>query len=384
MEFSGAEEAIVTLARLLHKNKQIKLCLCSTRFINNHIKHLPFEDSYTINRKKPLSIEELYSTLLNPLNLIRNLRHCLDVADDFQPDVIHSGIFTSALPSVIIAKRLQLPVIEHIHDYRTLCLTDLPFLDGIISQLSYSQELRYYLKKVEFYKATLAIGFRRLFYSLYNQCDLLIAVSNFVKKTLSPYLKPPIKVLYNAVDVENEKRTEKGKHNKISLVYSGRLSAAKGFPLFLKASELLLKNGVDMEIHITGMGELELLANRFAKAFNKNVYFHGFLPRNKLYDLVKNSNVTVHPSLWPEPCPLSIIKSVELGTTALASNRGGIPELLSPKYLFYPKQADLHNKLCEFFKNPDKFPPSLAVDTSPETIVNRLVDIYKLLAYGGM
>lgn len=382
IEFSGAEESVVTLAKLLCKNKNIKLRLCSTRFIDNRMERLSFEDSHVINRKRPLSIEELYSTLLNPIILARNLRYCLDVADDFRPDVVHSGIFISVLPSIIIAKRLKVPVIEHIHDYRVLSLTDLPFLEGAVSQLSYSQELKYYLKKVEFYKAIFAVGFRRLFHSLYNQCDLLIAVSNFVKRSLSPYLKPPIEVLYNAVDIENGGRSEKKKRDKVSIVYSGRLSSAKGFPLFLRASDLLLKSGIDMEIHITGMGELEPLAHHFAEAYKKNVQFHGFLPRNELYDLITSSHVTVHPSLWPEPCPLSVIKSVKLGTTAIASNRGGLPELLPPKYLFNPKQKDLRNKLFKFFRNPDEFPPSLAVDTSPESIANRLVDIYRLLTCG--
>lgn len=382
IEFSGAEESILTLAKLLSQIKEVEVCFCSTRFIDNRIERLSFEDSYVINKKKPLSIEELYSTLLNPIIFAKVLRHCIEVADDFRPDIIHSGVFLSLLPSISVARRLKAPVIEHIHDYRALSLTDLPFLHGNISQLSYTQELKYYLQKVEFYKAVFAVGFRRFMQSLYNQCNLLIAVSNSVKESLSPYLKPPIEVLYNAVDTNGEGGYDKRKRDKTSIVYSGRLSLAKGFPIFLKATKKLLRSGIDMEVHITGRGELEAIAHRFARTYPKRVKFHGYLPSNELYNLITSCHVTVHPSFWPEPCPLSVIKSVKLGTTAIASNRGGLSDLLPPKYLFKPNTKELHNKLLEFVRNPDEFPPTLATDTDPAAITSRLLHIYRLVMCG--
>lgn len=382
IEFSGAEESILTLAKLLSQIKEVEVRFCSTRFIDNRIERLSFEDSYVINKKRPLTIEELYSTLLNPIIFTKVLRHCIGVGDDFRPDIIHSGVFLSLLPSIIIARRLKVPVIEHIHDYRALSLTDLPFLDGSISQLSYTRELKYYLQKVGFYKAVFAVGFRRSMQSLYDQCNLLIAVSNSVKESLSPYLKPPIEVVYNVVDTNGEGGHEKRKRDKISVVYSGRLSLAKGFPIFLKAADKLLRGGIGMEVHITGRGEFEALAHQFARTYPKRVKFHGYLPTDELYDLTTSCHVTVHPSFWPEPCPLSVIKSVKLGTAAIASNRGGLSELLPPKYLFKPNAKELHNKLLEFIRNPDEFPPSLAIDTDPAAITSRLLDIYKLVTCG--
>jgi len=384
IEFSGAEESIVTLAKLLSQASDVELRFCSTRFIDNSMERLSFEDSYVINKKKPLSIEELYLTLLNPIIFTKVLRHYMEVADDFRPDIVHSGIFLSVIPSIIIARKLKVPVIEHVHDYRVLSLTDLPYLQGYISRLSYTQELKHYIQKVEFYKAVFAVGFRRLLQSLYNQCNLLIAVSNFVKKSLSPYLKPPIEVVHNVVDTGGKGRYNKRKRDKISVVYSGRLSLAKGFPIFLKATEMLLRSDTDIEIHITGRGELEALAHRFANTYPRKVQFHGYLPSNELYDLIASCHVTVHPSLWPEPYGLSVIKSVKLGTTAIASNRGDLPELLPPKYLFKPNAKELYNKLLEFFRNPDEFPPSLAIDVNSANTTNKLLDIYRLVTRGSV
>lgn len=381
-EFSGAEESIATLASLLHRSRNIHVRFCATRFIDNCKEPLPFEDSYVINRKKPQNIEEFYSTLLNPSVLTRLLRHCARVANDFHPDLVHSGIFLSALPSVMVARELKIPVIEHIHDYRVLSLTDLPFINGNVSRISYTQELRYYLRRIRPQKTIFAVGLRRSLLSLYNRCDLLIAVSDFVRKSLSSCLKPPVRVVYNVIDTGARKECSQKKRDRISIVYSARLSSPKGFLMFLQAAKRLLGNGVDAEFHLTGKGELEDFARSFAKKNSRNVQFHGYLPDDELNDLIANCHVTVHPSLWPDPCPLSVIKSVKLGTAAIASDRGGLPELLPPKYIFKPDEDQLHAKLLEFIKNPDDFPPLASIDMNPESAIAKLIEIYRQVVEG--
>lgn len=381
-EFSGAEESISTLARLLYRSRKIHVRFCATRFIDNCSECLPFEDSYVINRKKPQNIEEFYSTLVNPAVLVGLLQHCAKVADDFRPDLVHSGIFLSVLPSIMVASRLKIPVIEHIHDYRVLSLTDLPFIDGNVSRISYAQELRFYLRRIQPYKTVFAVGLRRSLLSLYNRCDLLIAVSDFVRKSLSSYLKPPVKVVYNVIDVGARKEYNERKGDKISILYSARLSAPKGFLLFLQAAKRLLRNEADAEFHITGKGELEDLARSFAKEHDGRVQFHGYLPDEELNNLIASCHVTVHPSLWPEPCPLSVIKSVKLGTAAVASDRGGLPELLPPKYIFGSGGDRLYAKLLEFIKDPDDFPPSASIDMNPDSTVTKLTDIYEQVVKG--
>ena len=375
MEFSGAEEATLNLARILSQQENIEVKLCSTRFEDSAMAKLPFESSILIGRNKPHRIEELYGSLANPYSLFRMVRHCRRVAEKFQPDVVHSGVFLSVIPSLLIARRLKVPVVAHIHDYRILSLIDMPFLRGSVFLPSYASELRNYLQMVDSYHALLGLGLRRSLFSLYNRCDLIIAVSNFVKKSMSRFLRPPVRVLYNAgYDFAQSKFGGK-KSIKPTVLFCGRLSVAKGFPKFLEAAALLLRE-IDAEIHITGSGDLRPLAVQFAETHRKEAYFHGFLPNGEFYDLVSRSHLTLHPSLSPEPCPLSVIKSVNLGTTAMASNRGGLPELLPSKYLFDPIAGDIRDKVLQFFERPEDYPPSLAVDVDAGSIIKQLVDIY--------
>lgn len=379
VEFSGAEEATLNLASLLARQEDVEVRLCSTRFTDSMAQPLPFERSLCIDQQKPKRIEELYMSLAHPRIVLRTLSHYQKVAKDFRPDIVHSGIFLSVVPSLLIARRLKIPVVAHLHDYRILSLTDLPFLTGSVFVQSYVSELANYLQTEKPHLAFLGLGLRRSLLAFYNRCDHIIAVSNFAKNSVSKVLKPPVSVLYNAGYDFPPAELRRKKSGDLKMLYCGRLSIAKGFPVFLQAAEMLLKE-MDVEIHIAGSGDLATSALRFARKHDGKAFFHGFLWNEKFHDLVAQSHLTVHPSLSPEPCPLSVIKSVNLGTAAIASNRGGLPELLPSRYLFEPTAAEVRSKVLQFFDRPQDYPPCLAQDLQGDSIVKQLLSIYKKVA----
>jgi len=343
------------------------------------VQELPFERSLRIDRQKPKRIEELYSSLAHPRTILRMLSHCQKVAEDFHPDIVHSGIFLSVVPSLVIARRLKIPVVAHLHDYRILSLTDMPFLTGSVFVQSYMKELATYLQTEKPYLSFLGLCLRRSLLAFYNRCDHIIAVSNFAKNSVAKALRPPVSVLYNAGYNFARSETGREKSTNFTVLYCGRLSLAKGFPIFLDAAEMLLKE-MEVEVHIAGSGDLANLALRFVQKYNGKAFFHGFLWNEKFHDLVAQSHLTVHPSLSPEPCPLSVIKSVNLGTTAIASNRGGLPELLPSTYLFEPTPTEVRNKVLAFFDRPQDYPPRLAQDLQGDSIVKQLLSVYKKVA----
>ena len=359
----------------MSRQEDVEVKLCSTRFADSKLPRLPFESSVRIGHNKPGRVEELYGSLANPSNLLRMVQHCERVAEDFQPDIVHSGIFLSIIPSFIVGRKLKVPVVAHIHDYRLLSMTDMPFLRGTVDKPTLSNELRNYLQMVNPSNALFGIGLRRSLLFLYNRCDLIVAVSNFAKNAISKCLRPPVRVLYNAGFNLTPGKSGGTKSYKPTVLFCGRLSTAKGLPVFLDASDLLLRK-MDVEIHIAGSGDLSPLAIKFVEEHKKQAHFHGFLRNGKFYDLVSQSCLTLHPSLSPEPCPLSVIKSVNLGTTAMASNRGGLSELLPPSYLFEPTPIHVRNKVLQFFEKPEEYPPLLAVDVDGDSIARQLLSIY--------
>jgi glycosyltransferase involved in cell wall biosynthesis len=52
------------------------------------------------------------------------------------------------------------------------------------------------------------------------------------------------------------------------------------------------------------------------------------MPRTEVMARLQQAAIAVIPSLWDDPCPLSVIEAMASGCTVVASPRGGIPNLL--------------------------------------------------------
>jgi glycosyltransferase involved in cell wall biosynthesis len=58
------------------------------------------------------------------------------------------------------------------------------------------------------------------------------------------------------------------------------------------------------------------------------VRFTGRLAPDALADLRARAAVVLAPSRWEEPCPYSVLEALATGVPVLASDRGGLPELV--------------------------------------------------------
>ena len=144
--------------------------------------------------------------------------------------------------------------------------------------------------------------------------------------------------------------------------YIGRIDKEKGLEILLKAFALLVKSGVSTRLLIAGKpiahnsaeeGEqykksLEQLSKELG--IEKNVNFLGHVTNTT--SVYQVSDVTVLPSVWSEPFGRVIIESMACGTPVVASQTGGIPEILTGEFqngLVEPKNeialADAINKV---------------------------------------
>ncbi|MBR6431796.1 MAG: glycosyltransferase, partial [Muribaculaceae bacterium] len=82
-----------------------------------------------------------------------------------------------------------------------------------------------------------------------------------------------------------------------------------------------------LHLKVAGDGPLEQpLREKYANA--SNIEFVGLLDQAQVRELMAHAQFTVMPSEWPENCPLSVIESLCLGTPAVGTHNGGIPELI--------------------------------------------------------
>ena len=70
---------------------------------------------------------------------------------------------------------------------------------------------------------------------------------------------------------------------------------------------------------------LEELAARQAPGL---IRFHGRLPRPELQAMVREATLSVVPSRWYENQPLAVLESYAVGVPVLATDLGGLPELV--------------------------------------------------------
>jgi glycosyltransferase involved in cell wall biosynthesis len=105
------------------------------------------------------------------------------------------------------------------------------------------------------------------------------------------------------------------------VLYLGRLSPEKGVETLLRAHA---SNPSSWRLMIAGTGPLLLeLQQRFPSA-----EFKGHLADAELEAAIRGAAMIVVPSEWHENSPLSILEAMAYGKPIVASNIGGIPELV--------------------------------------------------------
>jgi glycosyltransferase involved in cell wall biosynthesis len=117
-------------------------------------------------------------------------------------------------------------------------------------------------------------------------------------------------------------------HRPLRLLYVGRFSPEKGVPVLLRA---VTKLAVDYELRLVGcgrqQGELELLVSDLG--INDKVQFCGAEPWGEaLFTVIRSSDILILPS-YTEGLGLVLLEAMSQGVPVVASNVGGIPEIVN-------------------------------------------------------
>lgn len=169
--------------------------------------------------------------------------------------------------------------------------------------------------------------------------DKIVFVSKYTKTAFCNISKLPkgkSAVIYNGIELCNFGKSIDIKKKKIQLGLRledpvvgsvGSLYPVKGQIYLLKAAKKLLQKFPNVKIIIIGRGELENKLKEEAKNLNitDHVLFLGF--REDTHELLKAMDVFVLPSL-SEAMPLALIEAMACGLPTIASNVGGISEVI--------------------------------------------------------
>ena len=246
-----------------------------------------------------------------------------------RPDIVHChNIYHQLTPSIIgAAKRRGIPVVLTLHDYKTVCPVYTRLRNGSVCSDcldgKFLNVLRHRCADGSFGKSAIlyAEAIAQKLLRSYERVDAVLAPSHFMAKSVTRhrFAGDRVHVLYNGIDL---REISASKTDKNYILYMGRLTPEKGVATLLEA-HAQMSDGLDLRIAGTGPLE-EDLRRRYSRA-----RFIGYVSGDALCKTIEEASVVVAPSEWYENCPMSVLEAMAYGKPVIASNIGGIPELVS-------------------------------------------------------
>lgn len=290
-----------------------------------------------------------------PFRIIYSLqakRKFRKIVKDFKPDIVHiHNIYHQLSPSILpVARRHQVPVVMHLHDYKLICPNYQLFAHGrIYEDFKPDKYFNCYRtrcfknSKAKSFLASLEMWLHHSVWDIYSKnITRYLAPSQFMKDKVVEYghNKDKFQVIYNPFSAKLVASDEAIASASFAnyLLFFGRLSTEKGLETLIKA---VAKTGDKLKI--AGEGEKMADLDKLAKNLKADVEFLGWKSGEELRDLIMQARATVLPSIWYENMPLSMLEALNLGSPVIASDIGGMPEIVKDSvngYLFKPGDVD--------------------------------------------
>lgn len=214
----------------------------------------------------------------------------------------------------------------HLHNFRLFCAIGIAYRDGAPCFRCRRDHTRPGLRlrcRGSLPEATVyALALRRQQPPLLEHVDQFVAVSGALAAHLRDLGLPPslTATLPNFMP-DDELAAQSAAGDGEFALAAGRLSEEKGFETAIAAAR---DAGIPLVIAGSGPDEGRLRD----QAAGADVRFAGRLASGDLADLRRRAAVVLAPSRWEEPCPYSVLEALAAGVPVLASDRGGLPELV--------------------------------------------------------
>lgn len=238
------------------------------------------------------------------------------VLDEFQPDFVNvhmiQGVGYNALREIA---RRDIPTVYILHDLGLACIRQSMFKHNADCQWQCGL-----CRLSSRYKRSLIERFIRIGFLSPSRANL---------ERLSQLF--PIKVRRNAVilDPNRYPRPTVARVDATTsprLLFIGRLHDSKGISLLLRVLEKLAPK-FRFSMTVIGTGPLEAsLREQYSSA--SWCSFAGFIDQVDISNYIINSDLLCVPSIWQENSPGVVIHALSLALPVMASNKGGIPELV--------------------------------------------------------
>lgn len=398
---AGTEKYTYSLCKVLSRNRNVSVFyrICELRKREYRLNHYKLNglNIFTINNTFRFcdSFEKFYKNDDIAERFIKTL-------DEIKPDIVHIQhlIFLSSTIIVEIKKR-KIPIVFTLHDYWLICprwhflKKDFTTCDNndtsqCLGCLGDQLSIRKMPKRIYLTLRNIIPGFLLHFLKnsyvnlaktnldsqkmlekimartshikeLCSMVDLFIAPSQFLRRRFIEFgiSEDKIKFMPHGINTGRFEDFKRKKSDKIRFGFIGTILPAKGLDILINAFNLIKDYQVELKIYgklfpYRGFEYYPRLIKRLAR--NKNTRFMGKFDHKRIGDVFSQVDVLVVPSIWYENSPLVIQEAHATKTPVIASNIGGISELIEDGvngFLFKPKDVgDLYRKINLVMENP--------------------------------
>ena len=333
----GAEYSVQTLAEGLTALGHEVVVVCTRKANGVHVTSHEGVKVYQVGLKNvywPFDghNHQLLKPLAHALNAYNPLmaREVAQIIEKEVPDVVHThnlGGFSAATWRAI--EQFDVPLVHTLRDYSLLCPRN-AFTSGHACE-SPCWTCRPFAMP------------RR---ACTDAVDVVVGVSQY---TLDRHLDwgyfkttPYRAVIHNAYDVPEGDRVSLGKpHDVLRLGFLGGLTRRKGFGFVLKT---LAAADHTWELYIGGRTESDYVRDLRARYESPHLHFLGYV---NPADFFKTIDVLLVPSLWPEPFGRIVVEAYTHGVPVIASNRGGLREIVKDGQVGFTFDPNHPSKMIE-------------------------------------
>jgi glycosyltransferase involved in cell wall biosynthesis len=231
-------------------------------------------------------------------------------------DLIHAHEFFQfcSLTACRVAQKRRIPFILTQHGYGGLPLKKSIWLPFVLYKKTFGG---YVLQKADMI-ITLTQAAKRALVSDGISEKKIVVIPTGVQTDL---YKPSNPSLFPDYGISDEEKV---------ILFVGRLVENKGVHILLRAFYAVQKKVIDVRLVIVGGGNLEGYLHSLAQrlGIEKKVLFLGKIPQEKMPYIYSGADVFVLPTLYSEPFGIAAIEALSSGIPVIASNIGGLKEIV--------------------------------------------------------
>jgi glycosyltransferase involved in cell wall biosynthesis len=354
--WGGVGNYVYNLVKNLPSHYEKHIVTINRNISDSYDKLLQNENCYVHNILDVTTNDSFFYNLKFQIAILRKLKN-LDEKYDFNIIHSHSGHlphlfsqFQDIAPLVTTVHSTSLGMDSNIKQYKT-------------EKSETEKYMSMFLSYIKFYEK---IGFEKV--------DRLLPVSKFTLDEIINLYKVDVlsksTVVLNATDSEMFRPGVQKNLDEIVIAFIGRFYAIKGFHIFLDAMKNIIEKGYKIKPYLVGRGNKEL-TDSYLKTFSSDYLLSNLVPYNKMPGIYNFADIVVVPSLY-ENCPSVVLEAMSSGKIVIASNVGGIPEIIQHEkngLLFEKGNAvDLENKIIAILERT--YDVDKIRNNARETIIN--------------